>query len=185
MMGSWNLVSALGFYFILNLFKKNILKVIVTLIVIIILTFGIQKYLTYYYGEYATRYAIEWQYGMKQIVEFVNSHKEYNQVYMTDIRSQPYIFFLYYLKEPLPDYLDTTIYNNNPENRSFNSVSYFDKYSFGGWDPIESFPRRGILYVVTPSQYDGLRHKLLFGVKEVIYYPNGLSAFYLVSGNEL
>lgn len=181
MMGSWHLISAVGLYFIIRLFKRPIFKLMVTVVTVVILALSLQHYLSYYYGEYAKRYAIEWQYGMKQIVEFIKEHKEYDQVFMTDIRSQPYIFFLYYLRLPLPDYLYAVIYNNNLENRSYNNVASFDRFSFGGWDPTESLPKEAVLYVLSPSQYDGLRYKSLFDIKKIIYYPNETSAFYLIS----
>lgn len=181
MVGSWHLISALGFYTLVTSFRKSVVKWMIVVITLTILFFSLLSYLNYYYGEYAKRYAIEWQYGMKQIVEFVKQHEEYNQVFVTDIRSQPYIFFLYYLKTSLPDYLHSVIYNNNLDNKSYNNVASFDKFAFGGWDPIESLPKRGVLYVVISSQYDGLRYKLEFDVKKVIYYPNGAVAFYLVS----
>ena len=150
-------------------------------IIIAVLVFSLKDYLNYYYDGYVRRYAIEWQYGMKQIVEFVKQNPQYNQVFVTDIRSQPYIFFLYYLKKPLPEYLQSVIYNNNLENRSYNNVASFERFSFGGWDPTESLPKEGVLYVLTPSQYDGLRYKLLFDIKKIIYYPNETLAFYLIS----
>lgn len=183
MMGSFNIISALGLYFIVSLVRKRILKIIVLISTVVILAFSLQNFLNYYFGEYAKRYAIEWQYGMKQIVEYVSKHQEYSQVFMTDARSQPYIFFLYYLKPQLADYLSSVIYNNAESNRSYNTVSTFDKYYFGGWDPLESFPSTGVLYILTPSQYDGLRYRLAFKVKKIIYYPNGVTAYYLVSGN--
>lgn len=182
MMGSWHMVSALGFALVINLVKKASFKYVITVITVIVLGTSLYKYLNYYYGEYTTRYAIEWQYGMKQIVEYVKDHKNYEEVFMTDARSEPYIFFLYYLKTPLPEFLNTVIYNNSI-SKSYNIVSNFDNFYFGGWDPIESYPTKGILYVVTPSQYDGLRHKKEFDVKKIIYYPNETTAFYLVSGN--
>ncbi len=181
MMGSWQIVSAAGLYFIIDLVRKPIFKGITLVVVIAFLSIFLKGYLSYYYGEYATRYAIEWQYGMKQIVSYVKDHdKDYEQVFVTDARSQPYIFFLYYLQTPLPDYLNSALYNNSI-SQSYNNVSTFDKYYFGGWDPIESLPTKKVLYVVTPSQYDGLRHKADFDVKKLVYYPNGLTAFYLVS----
>lgn len=183
MMGSWHIISALGFYFLINIFKKQIVKWIIIAVVLLILTVSCVDYLRHYFGEYVKRYAIEWQYGMKQIVEYAKEHPEYNQVFMTDARAQPYIFFLFYLRPNLKEYLNSVIYNNNLENRSYNNVSNFERYYFGGWDPIESFPNTGVLYVVTPSQYDGLRHKSLFNVGKIVYYPNGLTAFYLVSVN--
>lgn len=180
MMGSWHIISALGFYFIFSLLRRSILKWGFLVGIIIILTFSLLGYLNYYYGEYAKRYAIEWQYGMKQIVEYVKDHPEYNQVYVTDVRGQPYVFFLYYLKTSLPDYLRSVVYNRS-ESKSYNTVAYFDKFFFAGWDPIESFPNPGVLYIVSPSQYDGLRHKASFDVKKLINYPNDTAAFYLVS----
>lgn len=180
MMGSWHLISALGLYSIIVFTRNLATKWIIIVITLTALVFSLSSYLSYYYEEYAKRYAIEWQYGMKQIVEYVKLHPEYEQVFMTDARSQPYIFFLYYLKTPLPQHLNSVIYNNS-ESKSYNTVTNFDRYYFGGWDPIESFPNKGVLYIVTPSQYDGLRHKALFNVKRKISYPNGLDAFYLVS----
>jgi hypothetical protein len=183
MMGSYHLISALGLYFLLNLVRKKAFKIIILIITVIILLLSLQNFLNYYFGEYVKRYAIEWQYGMKQIVEYVKDHEEYGQVFMTDVRSQPYIFFLYYLRPPLQDYLSSVIYNNSESNRSYNTVSIFGRYYFGGWDPVESLPNPGVLYVLTPSQYDGLRYRLAFEVKRVIYYPNGTVAYYLVSSN--
>lgn len=182
MMGSFHIISALGFYFALSLVKKIQLKFILVALTLIVLTLSAANYLNYYFGEYAKRYAIEWQYGMKQIVEYVKGHPEYNQVFMTDARSQPYIFFLYFLKTDLPQYVNNVYYNNS-DSKSYNNVSGFSNFYFGGWDPVESFPNKGVLYIVTPSQYDGLRHKVMLNVKKIIFYPNGLPAFYMVSAD--
>lgn len=180
MMGSWHLISASGFYVLLNLFKNFRLKIILGFIIVVVFTFSLFNYLSYYYGEYATRYAIEWQYGMKQIINFVKENPHYNLVYMTDKRSQPYIFFLYYLKTPLPEYLNTVLYNNS-ENKSYNLISSFDKYYFGGENIILNKPEKGVLYILTPSEYDGLMYKSSFEIKKVISYPNGAIAFYIIS----
>lgn len=180
MMGSWYLISALGIYFLIRLIRGSVFRWGVILVSIIILSISLFNFLKYYFGEYATRYAIEWQYGMRQIVEYVKDHPEYGEVYMTEVRSQPYIFFLYYLKTPLPEYLKTVLFNS-AESKSYNSVSNFSRYYFGGWDKAQSFPQKGILYIVTPSEYDGLSHRNEFEVKRLIKYPNGSSAFYLVT----
>lgn len=180
MMGSWHLISALGFYFFVSFFKKSLIKWIVIIITLIALIFSLSSYLSYYFGEYSKRYAIEWQYGMKQVVEFVRDNAGYNQIYMADVRSQPYIFFLHYLKIPLPEYLNSVIYNNS-ESKSYNLISSFDKFFFGGSDTVESKPGQGVLYILTPSEYDGLRYKSSFDVKKIIYYPNGTVAFYIIS----
>ena len=117
---------------------------------------------------------------MKQIVEYLKAHPEYDEVYMTAERQQPYIFYLFYLKTPVSSYLKTVRYNKTL-SRSANTVASYSKFHFGLWDPIESLPIPHILYVVTPSNYTGLRHKLLFNTISEIKYPNGTSAFYLVT----
>lgn len=180
MMGSFHTISALGFYQILTLFKKPVLKSAVLVLTVGVLGFFLYQYLMYYYKEYAVRNGIDWQYGMKQIVQFTKKHQEYSQVFVSPVRSQPYIFFLYYLKVPLPDYLTTVIYNNG-EDKSYNSVASFDKYSFRGFNPFESEAQKGVLYALSPSEYDGLKFRLNYDVKEIIYYPNKTTAFYLVS----
>lgn len=180
MFGSWHLISAYGLYTLLKLAKGYYVKAAIIAVTTVVLTYSFVSYLRYYYGEYSSKYAIEWQYGMKDIVNYVKDHPEYEQVFVTEDRHQPYIFFAYYLKTPLPQYLNTVVYNRS-ETKDFSTVSYFDKYYFGGWDPIESMPLPGVLYVVTPSQYSGLRHRLEFDTKKVVKYPNGSDAFFLVS----
>jgi len=181
MMESWHIISAAGLYFALNLIKSKILKLVLLSSIIFIFLSSLFFYLNYYFEEYAKRYAIEWQYGMKQVVEFAKEHQEYSSIVTTDIRSQPYIFYLFYLRPPLPDYLHSVIYNNNMANRSYNNVASFDRYAFGGWEPVESLPIKGVLYVLSPSQYDGLMYKAKFDVKKVIYYPDNSIAFYIIS----
>lgn len=180
MMGSWQIIAALGFYAFIEIFRKRILKWLAGLVCVMVLFISLVGFFRYYFNDFPKRYAIDWQYGMKQIVEYIKDHPEYNQVFMTDERSQPYIFFLYYLKTPLPEYLSNVTYNHE-NNAGNNNVTFFDKYYFGGWNAVESSPTQGSLYILTSSQYDGLRFKSSFKIKKVIYYPNGTSAFYIVS----
>lgn len=179
MMGGWNLISALGFYSLINLTNKFSWKIISGVVCTTVLVASLYGYINYYYGEFASRYAIDWQYGMKQSVEFIKNHDEYSSVIMTDARSQPYIFFLYYLKIPLPDYLNTVIYNNSI-SKSYNQVTNFKKFFFEG-NLREARPENMNLYIITPSEYDGLRYKVLFDIKQIIYYPNETVAFYIVA----
>lgn len=181
MMGSWHLIAALGFFTLSNIFKNQYIKILILVVGISLYGFFLKNYIEGYFGVYAKQYAIEWQYGMKQAVEYVKDHNGYSQVFITAERSQPYIFFLYYLQMPTQEYLNTVSYNST-KSRSYNLVTFFDKYHFGDWDPIESYPSPGVLYILTPSEYSGLRHKAEFNVKKLIRYPNGSDAFFLVSG---
>lgn len=194
MMGSTQLVAALGTSKIVSWFRGKG-QVFILCLILVIFCGQVCVYLNYYFTVYPKKDAIDWQYGMKQSTEFVKSHPEYSQVYVTDIRSQPYIFFLFYLKSSLPEFLDSVVYNNSEESKKFNTVSFFENtyltqegqrkkvsFFFGGWDTVESIPDKSVLYVLSPSQYDGLRYKTAFDIKQAIKYPDASSAFYLVSG---
>lgn len=178
--GSWHLIITFGIFTILNIFKNKYIKTIIALVIIAVFGVYLKQYWKSYFENYKDRFAIEWQYGMKQIVEFVRDHPEYDEVYMTAERQQPYIFYLFYLETPTPSYLRTVRYNKTL-SRPANTVAGFSRYYFGLWDEIESPPISHVLYIVTPSSYTGLRHKLLFDTVSEIKYPNGASAYYLVS----
>ncbi len=175
------LFSAYGATALVTIFKHKWLQYSIVVLILIILSFEFKNYLTYYFNSYGQKDAIEWQYGMKDIVQYVAAHPDLNLVYMDKIRQQPYIFFLYYLKTPLPELLSTAKYDES-NSKSFNTVLSYDKYHFGDWDPVESYPGDKILYVITPSYYSGLRFKPLFDVVKLVKYPNGSDAFYLVAG---
>lgn len=166
-----------------GIWKKSKVFAITILLVIAGLYFGeFYRYTKYYFVEYPDRYAIDWQYGMKGIVTASNS-KDLYSVFVTDVRSQPYIFFLYNLKYPLPEFITTVEYNQT-DSRSYSLVRSFGKYRFADWDPVEAIPDDTTLYAVTPSQYSGLKNKLFFDWVDVVTFPNGLDAFYLVSGKK-
>lgn len=189
MVGSLHLLIAAGFLFFTNLFaeqrsfalfKKVRLKFVAISLVVIIYLGLLSVYAYNYYRNYNDN-AIEWQYGMKQIVSFIKLHPEYNDIYISKVRAQPYIFFLYHLPYPLPKYLEYVEYNKE-ESYTYNLVAAFDKYNFEWFDPVKiSYPDPGKLYILTPSEYDGLVHKVRYKVKERVLYPNNTVAFYLVS----
>lgn len=178
-MGSWHMISAYGFYLILRLNKKSIIQTFVFILVLTILFLQFKDYINYYFNEYPQKNAIDWQYGMKQAVEYIKENNGYFRIYVTDVRAQPYIFFLYYLQESLPKFLDSVQYNQT-ESRSYNLVTQFENFYFGG-DLMEAYPNPGFLYILSPSEYDGLRYKSVFNIKKKILYPNGTDAFFLVS----
>lgn len=175
--GSWTMVSAYGAYLLITLLKNKYYRIIMSVVLILSLTPFIFKYLKDYYGKYTQRYAIEWIYGMKNIVKY-SQQNDFNEVYMTDSRMQPYIFFLYYLKTPLPEFLSTVKYNET-QSRSSNLVASFKNYHFM-WDEYHSMPEAGVLYVVRPSVYDGLYQKTSFDVVKLIRYPDKSDAFYMI-----
>jgi 4-amino-4-deoxy-L-arabinose transferase-like glycosyltransferase len=180
MLGSWQILAAVGLAYLTGLFKSKLIKVLIIALFILLTGLYFVGYIRSYYQSYSSKYATEWQYGMKQIVEYVNEQKSVNAVYVTEKRSQPYIFFLYYLKTPLPQYLSTVKPNNGPSS-GVNRISSFGKYHFGDWDTTESYPEIGVYYVLTGTEYTGLFYKHRFEVRKLIKYPDGTDAFYIVT----
>jgi 4-amino-4-deoxy-L-arabinose transferase-like glycosyltransferase len=180
MIGSWILISAFGASNVIKMFKGKFRTVILGTVLLITVLQAF-SFISYYFTVYPKKDPHDWVYGMKQIVEYIKDNDDnYDQIYITDVRSQPYIFFLYYLKYPLPDFTRTVSYNNQ-ESKSYNTVSFFGKYYFAGWDTVESMPQKKVLYVLSPTQYDGLRHKMEFDVKKVVSFPDKSTAFFMVS----
>jgi 4-amino-4-deoxy-L-arabinose transferase-like glycosyltransferase len=183
MMGGLHLIAAYGLVGLVDLFKNKIVKVTLVILFLIPIAWEFSKYINYYYKVYAKKDAIEWQYGMKQSVLYLKRNPDYVRVFVDKIRQQPYIFFLYYFKTPLPELLKTVRYDES-ESKSYNTVVSFGDYQFGGeWDIINSQPYPGLIYIVTPSYYSGLRYINQFDVKKLVKYPNGNDAFYIIEGN--
>jgi len=178
---SWHLVVAYGVYSVAMLLRRKLLVGIFLVLIFLLMTLPLGRYVKYYFEEYPEKYAIEWQYGMKQIVEYMIENPDYYKVYVDKERHQPYIFFLFYLKYPLPDFLATVKYDKT-ESKSYNAVLSFDRYQFGGWNWIESYPANGIAYILEPSKYTGLRFMNDFSVAKLIKYPNRENAFYVLAG---
>lgn len=177
MLGSWTMVSALGAIELINFFSNKKIKIILSITIIIALGCFLQKYIKDYFGSYSKRYAIDWVYGMKGAVEF-SQKGNYSSIYMTDSFMQPYIFFLFYLKTPLPEFIKTVEYNRSQSAPS-SLVDSFGKYHFG-WDQYHSMPFDGVLYIIRPSIYDGLYEKKDFKIANLIRFPNGTDDLYLI-----
>lgn len=183
MTGSMHIILGYGVWTLISFVKDKYWITGAILAFLISLTYSFIPYIKSYYSIYPKKYAIEWQYGMEQITEFVKENPNYYKVYIDNIRQQPYIFFLFYLKVPLSEFLKTVDYDESAA-KGYNTVLSFDKFRFGGWNTIDSYPGERILYVVTPSYYTGLKYKDSFDVMRLVKYPNGTDAFYLVSGHE-
>lgn len=176
------ILSSFGLATLVELVKYKLLKIIIVLLALLLLGKEVYGYLKYYSTVYPIKEAIEWQYGMKQIVEYGSNNPNIYKMYVDNIRQQPYIYFLYYLKVPLPELLSTVRYDQS-NSKSFNTVLFFDKYQFGGWNIIDSYPNEGIVYAITPSYYTGLKYAAQFDVAKQIKHPDKSDAFFLVTGH--
>lgn len=71
-----------------------------------LLSFNIYYYLHDYYIHYPRDWSGEWQYGYKQMVNYVSLHEDkYDEIYVTNSLGRPYIYFAFYQKLALTDFL--------------------------------------------------------------------------------
>ena len=194
MTGSMHILIGLGSYLIVRLliFIKEraplraidyrILVGIVLLPLVIYYLVQVNTFSSFYVSEYPKKYAIDWQYGMKDVVEYVKDHPDALRVYVTDSRSQPYIFFRFYNPISNSEFSKNMALDESQWKAS-NTVELYERYVFGRWDKVKSEPKKGVLYVLTSTEYSALLHKTDFEVKKLIKYPNGTDAFFIVEGN--
>jgi len=120
----YQLVSALGFVFSLRWIKKF------SLLLIPIVVISVIYYLYQYYQVYPVAYSRDWQYGYKQVINYVSQHKdEYDQIVFTRHYGEPHMFTLFYLN------YDPLKYQTSPNLIRYETYDWvwvlkFDKFYF-------------------------------------------------------
>lgn len=127
----YQLVSALGFVFSLRWLRRStLLKVIFFAMLIIIILISVVYYLYQYYLVYPVRYSRDWQYGYKQVVDYINNHKDnYDEIVFSRHYGEPHMFTLFYLN------YDPNRYQHSPNLIRFETYNWvwvlrFDKFYF-------------------------------------------------------
>lgn len=153
----YQLICALGFLFILKWFKNKTLLIKITsfLILVLIIVASISWYLYQYYVVYPVQYSRDWQYGYKQVINYIGRDmKNYDEVVFTRHYGEPHMFTLFYLK------YDPLNYQKNPnlvryETNDWVWVLKFDKFYFPDLgdkgtqfaDIIKANPGKKLLFV--------------------------------------
>lgn len=113
--------------------NKRLLDLIFVLFVIVI-SWNFTRDLHMYYIHMAKEYPFSSQYGVPELVEYVEEDRErFEKVVVTDRYDQPYILFLFYLKYP-PDKFQEEHKLSSRDKFGFSTVREFDKYLFTSID---------------------------------------------------
>ncbi len=165
------LISYGLFFFIKNINRYSIRRVF-SLLFSIFFLFNFAYFLHYYYFHNPIRYAKEWHYGMKEIMEKVNElQSNYSKVWFSK-SAWGYIYPLFYLKYPPKQYqLQASLSELN--EFGFGWVGSFDKYVFSDF-PADFKSRDDILFVGAPADFVEIKNPLY-----EINYPDGTGAFYI------
>jgi len=158
------ILIGLGLYSFAQFFsKKRIFLIIIPIIYFLLIIL----YLHNYHTHYREQYALSWQYGYSQMVQYVRSvESKYDGVGVTEKYGRPYIYFLFYEKYSPQKYLSNR--NAGRDWYGFQYVYGFDKYKFD--DEVHSGGKW--LYVRLPKQTPGGANLI-----KVIYGLNGEPIF--------
>lgn len=106
---TFQIISAYGLYFF-SVWVRNHLSrlkncVFITLLVILVVT-NIFYFLHDYFIHFPIEWSGEWQYGYREVVDFVTvNQNKYDHIFVTDSLGRPYIFFAFYNKIPLQEFI--------------------------------------------------------------------------------
>lgn len=170
------IISSFGLDF-LSKFKKPFLQITIWGILLAIILPNFYLFWLNYTIDYPKNYSWSWQYGYKQVVDFVNMQaSNYDNIYITKKYGEPHEFFLFHSKfDPQKYQTDSNLV------RYFRSdwywVDRFDKYQFvNDWEIVEKLKdKNNLLLVTSPGNYP----KKAYAIK-TINFLDGKPAFDIV-----
>lgn len=180
----YQLICAYGLFELHKLLKKR--KKLLILIVglgSMILIYQFFSYLSNYYHKYPISYSRDWQYGNKQVVEYIKEHfDEYDEIVYTRHFGEPHMFTLFYTQwDPLK-------FQNDPDLERFETfdwvrVLHFDKFYFPDlgdkgtrYEDIANInPSKKMLFIGKPGDFPEYRPIL-----KTVNFLNGDKAFEIV-----
>lgn len=125
-------ISAYGLLSILKEFTKY--KKVLAVIFGMFIVWNFARYQHMYWVHMAKEYPFSSQYGVKELVSFVEENKDnYEDIVITDRYDQPYVLYLFYSKYP-PDRFQTEHSLTPRDEFGFSTVRNFDKFNFVDMD---------------------------------------------------
>ena len=127
------ILIALGFIEflkIINSLKIKNCKLKITFVYVVIIAISLAAYLHNYFGEYSRNYSWSWQYGYKEVANYIKANYDrYDRIIITKKYGEPHEFLLFFFKyDPIKYRDDTNLI------RFFQSdwywVDRFDKFYF-------------------------------------------------------
>ena len=181
----YQLISAYGFVIFINWIKRYSAKVRTAFFVMLtfVVIISVQVYLKNYYEVYPKVYSKDWQYGYKQVVDYMQKHmNEYDQIVFTRHYGEPHMFTLFYLN------YDPAKYQNDPNLNRFETYDWvrvlnFDKFYFPDLgdpgtrfeDIVRENPNKKLLFIGRGGDFPKEQTRLL-----TVKFLNGDNAFDVV-----
>lgn len=165
-------ISALGFFTLLDSVHVKRLKITAVLVVFALLIFEAGHFLESYFVHYPKRSPLSWEYGFSEMVLKLNRYQnDFDKVVITDKYDQPYILILFYEKyDPVRYQPQANLSERDKFN--FGTVRSFDKYEFRKVDQGEIGKNPRTLYIVGEGEIKEPKN-----VIDTVKFPNGTDAF--------
>ncbi|MDI6785146.1 MAG: glycosyltransferase family 39 protein [bacterium] len=159
----YQVFTAVGIYYFYKLSKNKKVVNVILFVSLIFFVINFSIYLKNYFYLYPINYSRDWQYGNKQVVEYIKNHQdEYDLITFTRVYGEPHIFTLFNLK------YDPVKFQNSPNLDRFETYDWvrvlkFDKYYFpdlGDFgtkyqDIINTNPGKKILFIGKLGDFPG------------------------------
>ncbi len=171
------IISSIGLYYLFSMVKTSKLKYITTILVVLIYSYQITNYIHEYYVHYPLEMPDAWQYGFKELVNYIAPiSNNYSQVYITDVSDQPYILFLFYSQYP-PQLFQSNHRLTFRDQYNFSTVRSYTNYNFISIDMTKLSREKNILIVASPKELTGKEPNFVKNIN----YPNGQAVFTVIS----
>lgn len=179
----YSIISAYGAYNLFVVIKNKSLRNIVFGVLSLVLIFNFSSYINNYYSNYPVLYSRDWQYGYKEVVEYIKQNQDkYDQIVFSRHYGEPHMFTLFYLN------WDPDKFMNDPNLERFESfdwirVLHFNKFYFPDLgdegtrfsDIVDFNKGKKIMFIGKPGDFPESIKKLL-----EVKFKDGKGAFEIV-----
>lgn len=176
----YQIFTTIGFVEAWQIAKDRKQKTVLMLFASVLFTVNFVIYLNNYFIKYPINYSRDWQYGNKQVVEYIKENQDkYDFVVFTRTYGEPHIFTLFNLK------YDPAKFQNIPNLERFETFNWvrvlrFDKYYFPDLgdegtnydDIVRENPGKKMLFIGKKGDFPEYKEIL-----ERINFLNGEEAF--------
>ncbi len=176
------MIMSLGLFYCFNDLNRwiKLRKRFIESLIVVILLFSLYGFWVNYITDYAKNYSWSWQYGYKQVIEYIKQNGDkYGTIYITKKYGEPHEFILFYLQ------YDPEKYRTDPNLIRYQKsdwfwVDGFDKYYFiNDWEVKSNarcqMPNVQCLLITSPGNYPaGSR------ILQTIKFLDGKTAFDIV-----
>ena len=157
----YQIFTAVGVYEFIQKTKDQRLKTFVIFFSVLLFLVNFLIYINSYFIKYPVNYSRDWQYGNKQVVQYLKVNQDkYDLVVFTRHYGEPHIFTLFYLG------YDPAKFQNSSNLERFETFDWvrvlrFDKYYFpdlgdewtGYVDIVRVNPDKKILFIGKPGDF--------------------------------